>query len=628
MRAGTRQQFRLRCPQSHELPPPPPLPQPPPRPHPPAGMMAPDSPTANHDTTTTSSSSSSFPSPSSSSSFQDSADPASLLTYMSIGPAPLPLHPSSSSFSPSPLPTPRVPGGILTNGGERVRKSVSFRDGNLVSIREIPPRPPRTSSSSSNEEDDEEDSDEEEVEEDDSLCSESDDTDDDDDDDDDNDSEESDADVVAVVVERKKRQMGPTTRKALSLSSSSSSSCKDRTAAKKRTTTTTTTTTPPCSSSSSSSVHAPSAARADRSHASATNVTSAKGSYHVAPSAAGRVVSLVSQITGVSTAATQRHIKQRHAAATACKTAAQSKQVTAVLRVAEKKAAKKVVVSPSMGAVTTSQTVRSVQSKDRALTLTLLKAGHQGKSGKKKRVTHPLRKSLDGGGVDKRKSTTTTTTTAAAAAAAATTTQRRHSKTSTGTKSGGGGSVSGECTGRVKCRVIVTELSAVRDTLSLPPLATDNEPAAAVAASLQHHHPSTPRSHLLLPHPSPRKKTPIFNMDGFIFPGEDTAADLATRAKVKASAKAEAEEDTARLVLPVPVPVSKTCGSSLLLPRERLNGVAPPGSAGRWRRCYAWQMANGDLAGSLQEPPCITPMWETVTPVTSAPDSAPSLPSR
>ncbi|KAL8584590.1 hypothetical protein ACOMHN_002320 [Nucella lapillus] len=521
------------------------------------GMMPPDSHAVMRNNTSSPTSSSSSPSDNTTPTPSFSSDPSALLTLMAIGPTPTPTPPPSS-----------VPGGILGKG-HGLKKRVSFRD-NLVSVREIPPRPHRRSSSEDDGED-EDDSDEGE----DSGSSVS-----DDDSGEDSESEEEEEEEGKRGV---RRHAGTVTAggKALTVS------C--RSVAKNRTSPTNSSLTPSSPRARVDRTHVPTSAAAA---ANASNVTSAKGSYHVTSSPTSRVISIVSQITGVSSVATQTHIKQRSkAAATMAKSATASpKQVTAVLRV-EKKVKR---ISPNLDSASSPQTVRAVQNKDGAPTMAAaVGKGGPGKCAKKKRVS--IRKQ---DAVEKRKPATF----------------RKTKEMKNTAKVGSSENVNGTVAGPVKYKFVVNALSTVRDSLSLPPL------GGGGGGGGEHNNNNTPlltAAKTLQPHAATRVKTPIFSVDGFIFPG-----DLATGVKVKnTTGKAE---DT-KLTLPVPRST-----------RERWTRT-PPGSPGRRKRCHAWQMANGDLESSLQEPPSITPMWETVTPMgghstttttTTATTSSPPLSSR
>ena len=425
------------------------------------------------------------------------------------------------------------PDGILFKGN-KPKKRVTFRDSNLVNIREIPPRS-RSRSSSYDEESEDED-------EDDSCSSDSD--------------EGSDSDSGDEEEARK----GPATvnrkDKAATVSRTSPSSP-----------------VPTITAASSGPRLRPE--RAPIPWSSVPNLTVAKGSYEVASSPASKVVSLVSQITGVSVAAAQAHLKQRAASAAASASAPKPaasppppKKQPSVVRV-EKKVKK---ITPTLDNVITSQTVRSVQ-KHGTVSESLNKGSGSGKPAKKKRVLH---RRPDGS--DKRKASSSSSRKA------------RDVKVTTCSKVNGATSPwPGKASGRA-----VNGLSGVRDSLSLPPLGGDDSALLQSSRALQH---------------MSLAKSTVYTLDGFIFPGDPTH-DLAAGVKA-ASAAAGAEEGRIKPVVPAATPITGTP-----VPRERISS-APPSSPSRRRRYYAWQMANGNLQSSLHDSPCITPMWETVQPVTS-----------
>ncbi|KAK7100877.1 uncharacterized protein [Littorina saxatilis] len=493
--------------------------------------------------------------------------------------------PDASNLSPdvevmitpvSPTTLSPLPCGILFKGNKPKRR-VTFRDTNLVNIREIPPRS-RSGSTGSGDED--------ESDEDDSCSSDS-------DDDSDSGSEEE------VVVTKKK------TVTALSY--------KD-----KGVTVTRTTPSPPVSTLVSVSPAPGSRVRPERApipwSSPSPPFSGAKGSYEISSSPASKVVSLVSQITGVSSAATQAHIKQRtHGSNTnsgsnsgggggggggsvspSPRPSPPPKKTQAV-RV-EKKVKK---ITPTLETVMTHQTVRSMQ---RLGTMAeMLHKGANASAGKsttkKKRVLHRRQE-----GETKRKTGSSRKSK-----------ENKHATSHSSSTSGNGGNsirVNGVSPthGKNTNRSTVNGFSNIRDSMSLPRLGAGSDDTTTSTAL-----PSSRTSqHMSLP------KSTLYTLDGFIFPG-DPANDLV--AGVKAVSVSPGPEDAVRVkpVVPAATPITTPSPNP---PhhhhpsRERISS-APPGSANRRRRYYAWQMANGNLHSSLHESPCITPMWETVQPMAS-----------
>lgn len=421
-----------------------------------------------------------------------------------------------------------LPHGILFKGN-KPKKRVTFRDSNLVNIREIPPRSSSRSSS------DEEESDEE----DDSGSSDS---------DDDSDSDSEDGEEAGPA--------GGSRDKGAALAGRTSPSAPVPTV----------TAAPP----------GPRLRpeRAPIPWSSAPGGTVAKGSYELAASPASKVVSLVSHITGVSMAAAHAHLKQRAAASAAAAAAASGAtsptpnkaapppktKPPSVVRV-EKKVKK---ITPTLDAVITSQTVRSVH-KHGAVSDSLHKGGSSssGKPAKKKRVAH---RRTDGS--DKRKSSPSTSP--------------RKAKDEKGSNSGKVNGVTSWPGAKPSVKP-VNGLSGARDSLSLPRLGADDSALLQSSRALQQMSLS---------------KSTVYTLDGFIFPG-DPAHDLAAGGL-----------EESRFKPPVP---SATPLSGPPVPRERVSS-APPSSPSRRRRYYAWQMANGNLQSTLHDSPCITPMWDTAQP--------------
>ena len=448
-----------------------------------------------------------------------------------------------SNRSPARVSAGPLPNGILFKGS-KIPKRVTFRDSHLVNIRIIPPRS-SCGSSSEDEDDDVGGNDDDE-------------SDDDNDDEDEDDTGSSDSEEDSDDSEDDDDQEG---KGRVKMVTKSVTTYRDRTTTITRLTSSPQyTTTSPVSS-----------PRRDRAPGGPWNPASpAKGSYSVTNSPASRVVALVSHITGVTSGATYNHLRHRGGGtAAAASSKASSAVATATTAPAKRspvsaRAEKKVKkITPTLDNVMTSQTVRSVQ-KHGAVVDSL----HRGNSGtgvnktvKKKRVVQSIRRQE---GVDRR-------------GKASTPRKPKDTKTT--------GGVNVKINGRGKA---VNGVNGEKDTLTLPPLAQEGENTPV----------PTPK---LTCSPRPVPRTPIFTVDGFIFPG-DPAQDLAAGVKAMDPDAGDSieEED-----------MKQRSGSS-----HRV-GSSTPGSAGRRRRYYAWQMANGNLQSSLKESPCITPMWETVTPVAS-----------
>lgn len=126
--------------------------------------------------------------------------------------------------------------------------------------------------------------------------------------------------------------------------------------------------------------------------------------------------------------------------------------------------------------------------------------------------------------------------------------------------------------------------SRVRDSLSLPSL------DSAVSQSARGHQQLSVGK--------------MYTVDGFIFPGDP---DLTPGVSVTTATSGEELKGFS-----YPLGTSPT---SRPFSRERVSSASSTSTSRPVRRFHAWQMANGDMQNTIQETPCIAPMWETVHPI-------------